>query len=108
MRPILQIMLASISLYLPSLSAHQGDHSSIAEHDALLAISPDAPSLLMTRGAADTRTGQWDKAEHEIRRAKQIDKQINVELALAQLYTHRRAFKNALLHINHTIAIKST
>ena len=82
MRPILQIMLASISLYLPALSAHQGDHSSIAELDALLAISPDAPSLLMTRGAAYTRTGQWDKAEQDIRLAKQIDTHINVEFAL--------------------------
>ncbi|MBT3733224.1 MAG: hypothetical protein HOG25_01140 [Gammaproteobacteria bacterium] len=105
MRPILQTMLASISLYLPALSAHQGDHSSIAELDALLAISPDAPSLLMTRGAAYTRTGQWDKAEQDIRLAKQIDTHINVEFALAQLYFHSGAFNNALLHINQYIEI---
>ncbi len=103
MRPILPIMLASISLYLPALFGHQGDHSNIAELEALLAINPDAPSLLMTRGAAYTRTGQWDKAEQDFRRAKKINKHINIEFELARLYFQSGAFDTALLHINRYI-----
>ncbi len=105
MRLLSRAMLAAMSLHITALMAHSGDHSSINELNALLATTPDAPSLLLIRGATFTRMGQWDKAEQDFLRAKQIDKHINIDFELAQLYFQRNLFTYSLLHVNRYINI---
>ncbi len=66
--------------------AHPGDHHSIAELNVLLAENPGEQSLLVARGALYTRTGQWIKAEQDLRQAQIPDSEKEVAFELGRLY----------------------
>jgi len=103
LRALIHILLVTTSLYSLAVFAHPGDHSSIAELNALLTITPAEPSLLIARGATYTRTGEWEKAEQDFLLAKRLDDDINIEFELARLYFHRGEFARSLIHIDRYI-----
>ena len=103
MRRRLSLVWIVFVLYLPSLSAHPGDHKNIAELDSLLETHPDEASLLVARGATYTQTGQWEKAETDFHKAKRLNQKLDVNFEFARLYFHTGNYPKSLKHINQYI-----
>jgi predicted Zn-dependent protease len=83
-----------------NVQAHAGDHRTLAELDAIIKKSPAEAALLVARGALYSRSGQWDKAERDLRLAETLSSKEDVAFELGQLYYRRGDHQKALEYID--------
>jgi predicted Zn-dependent protease len=83
-----------------NVQAHAGDHRALAELDAIIKKSPAEPALLVARGALYSRSGQWDKAERDLRLAETLGPKEDVAFEFGRLYYRRGDNQKALGYID--------
>ena len=83
-----------------NVQAHAGDHRTLAELDAIIKKSPAEPALLVARGALYSRSGQWDKAERDLRLAETLGNKEDVAFEFGRLYYRRGDNQKALGYID--------
>jgi len=91
-----------------TVQAHAGDHRTLAELDAIIKESPGEPSLLVARGALNSMSGQWDKAERDLRLAEALGNKDDVAFEFGQLYYRRGEYQKALGYIDTYIGVYPT
>lgn len=84
--------------------AHAGDLHAIAELDAIIEESSGEPSLLVARGSLHRMSGQWNKAEQDLRLAEETGNKYDVAFELGQLCYRRGEYEQALRYFDTYIS----
>jgi predicted Zn-dependent protease len=107
---ILLMMVLATSTLVPgrTVHAHAGDHRTITALNGIIEESPGEPSLLVARGALHSRSGQWDKAERDLRLAEAAGNKYDVAFELGQFYYRRGEYQKALGYIDTYIGVYPT
>jgi predicted Zn-dependent protease len=96
------VALFAFGVLMPSgdVQAHAGDHRTIAELDAIIKENPAESSLLVARAALHSRSGQWGKAERDLRLAEVLGSKADAAFEFGQFHYRRGEYQKALAYID--------